>query len=136
MLTKYLQTSHIGFYFSLGVPPQDDSEYADKKRDFEACAPSVKAALSALPFWKQTDEEANDLMQVDPYALCQFDSEIECINGDMACSFWVDSQRLTLFPKDHAIAMRDAIASVVMKTCIKVKTYVEYNETGYADLEL
>ena len=136
MTTRYLQKSHVGFHFSMGTLPSDDCNYGTDQSYFKACAPFAKAALEALPFWKQTKEEAKDAMQVAPYDCCSFDSEMECINGKMACSFWVDSQRLTLFPNEHVVAMRNAIASVMISTCVKVQAYTEYNETGYVELAL
>lgn len=134
MTTRYLQKSQVGFHFGLGSLYKEEGDYNDDYLYFQSCVPAIEDALRALPFWKQTVEEANDAMQVAPYEFCEFDGEMECINEEMTCSFWVESARVALFPQEHVLAMRNAIESVMSAKFIKAKSYTEYRETGFTDI--
>lgn len=137
MTTRHLQKSQVGFHFTLGSPYKEEGDYGDEWRYYKACVPAVEEALSALPFWKQTEDEANDVMQIAPYSFCDFDAaEIDCFNNEMTCSFWIESQRVALFPKEHITAMREAIASVMAAKFVRAQSYQEYSETGFTDLDL
>lgn len=136
MSTRYLQLSQVGFYFSLGTPYNPEVDYENDRAYFQACADAVNDALRALPCWQQTPDEAADPMQIAPYAVCDFDQEFEAIDGEMAGSFWVQSERVALFPKDDVIAMRDAVASVMAAKFVRARSHTEYRETNHNDIDL
>lgn len=136
MTTRYLKKSQVGFHFTLGSPYSEDGDYENDWRYFQQCSPAIQAALRALPCWTQTVMQAADPLEIAPYAVCDFDIEMECINNEMTCSFWVESERIALFPKADVLAMRDAIGSAMTARFVKAQTYLEYSESGFADLEI
>ena len=137
MPNRHLQKSQVGFHFTLGSAYTEDGKYGDEWLYYKACVPGIEEALRALPFWKQTEEEANDVMQIAPYVFCDFDAaEMECFNNEMTCSFWIQSERVELFPKEHITAMRDAISSVMAAKFVRAQSYQEYSESGFTELAL
>lgn len=136
MSTRYLQTSQMGFYFSLGTPFDPNGDYAADSQYMQDCLPAVKDALKALPCWTQTVDEANDPMQVQPYVFCDFEPDFEVIDNKVAYSFWVQSERLALFPRADVAAMRDAMQSMMAAAFVQAQSYQEWKESLFAVVEL
>lgn len=136
MTTRYLQNSQMGFYFTMGSPFSEDGDYDGDVNYMLQCLPAIKDALHALPCWKQTVEEANDIMQVQPYEFCEFEQQFEVIDDQVVFSFWVQSERLALFPLEDTTAMRDAIQSVTAASFVKAQSYQEWKESMFADVTL
>lgn len=136
MTSRYLQISQMGFYFTLGTPFDEDGDFSADCAYFEQCFPAVRSALRALPIWTQTIEEQNDPMQIHPFSVAEFDGEIEVLNDKVAYSFWVISERLVLFPKEHVEMMRDAINAVMAAAFVKATSYQEWRETFHEDVAL
>lgn len=136
MTTRLLQASQMGFYFTLGTVFHEDGDFSADCAYFEGCAPAVRAALHALPIWHQTVEEQADPMQINPYCMIDFTSEIEELDNKVACSFWVVNERLTVFPTEHVAMMRDAINAVMAATFVKATAYQEWRESFHRDVDL
>lgn len=136
MTTRLLQVSQMGFYFTLGSVFDENGDFSADYTYFEQCFPTVRDALRALPIWSQTVEEQNDPMQIYPYSVADFDGEFEVIDGRVAYSFWVISERLVLFPKEHVQAMRDAINAAMAAAFVKAASYQEWRESFHQDVDL
>ena len=136
MTTRYLQISQLGFYLTLGSLFKEDGDYSSDIAYFEQCLPAVVAAIKALPCWTQTVDESNDPMQIAPYAFCDFDPDFLIKNDLVTFSFWIQSERVALFPKADAVAMKDAISSAMAATYVQTTTYEEWRETQRNEFDI
>ena len=136
MTTRLLQASQMGFYFTLGSVFDEDGDFSADYTYFEQCFPAVKAALRCLPIWTQTAAEEKDPLQISPYSVAAFDGEIEVLDGKVAYSFWVISERQVIFPKEDVEMMRDAMNAVMAASFVKATAYQEWRETFHQDVEL